>query len=1022
MNLSAPFIKRPVMTILVMTTILFFGIACYKFLPVSDLPTVEYPTIQVTTSYPGASPQTVANTVTTPLEKQFLTIQGIQSISSQSNTGTSTIVLQFALNKDLNSAATDTQAAISRANQQLPKDLPYAPSYNTVNPTDTPILYWAITSAEMTLGDLYDYVDNVVAQQIDLVNGVSQVITYGQPFAVRVRLDPQKLAAKGISFAEAAQAISQANPELPTGILYGPNHEYLINVFGQMDDASLYNKVILKSTEGQIVRVEDVGEAINSLQNDKYYLHYIDQNFDEPCVLLAVQKQLSANAIAVIDQIDALLPKLVRELPGSVTIHDMFDKSQFIRESVADVQLTLSVAIALVVIIIFLYLGTPINSLIPMLALPMSIIGTCVMMYLAGFSIDILSMLAITLSVGFLVDDAIVVLENIVRHVEGGAEPMQAAIDGSREISVTILSMTLSLSCVFIPLLCLGGIVGRILHEFSFTILTAVMISGFISLSLTPMLCSRLIPKKSEETKRTRLEKFSEGFNQKLLSSYSKALDKVIHYKKSVLFSGLACIAGAALLYLHLPQDFMPGDDLGFIEGFSQAQDGTSPFQMMDYQRDVTKLVRARSEVDAMVSVGALPMDNQGLFFIRLKPYKERPPIMQVVQSLFRELFEYPGMQVFFRPLPLLSLQVGTTTSMGDYQLSLQALKAEDLYQYGPLMYQRMQTTPGITQVSTDLRIKEPQLNVEILRDRASILGVSANSIETALKWAYSTSNLSPINEPDNQYYVITETPPQFYSNPIDLSQIYVGTNRGALVPINQVAKITETIGPLSVNHLNGLPSNTISFNLVDMPLSKAILAIQNASDQLLPPRITSTMQGNAEVFLQSFQSLNILLFITVFVIYVLLGILYENFFHPITVMTTLPPAAVGGLLALFVTGNTLSIYGFVGIILLLGIVLKNGIILVDFANEAVRHGKSPEESVLYACKTRFRPILMTTISALMGAVPIALGIGGSTAQSRRPLGYVIIGGLVVSQLLTLFLTPVVYIYIERLREWRRAP
>lgn len=1017
MNLSGPFIKRPVMTTLVMATILFFGLLSYKALPVSDLPTVQYPTIQVTTSYPGAIPLTVASTVTSPLEKQFLTIQGIMSISSTSMAGESNIVLQFNLDKDLASAATDTQAAISRAGPQLPPNLPYNPVYNTVNPTDNPILYWGITSEQMTLGQLWEYVDNIIAQQINIVPGVSQVLVYGQPFAVRVRLDPQKLAARGLGFNEVAQIIASQNQELPTGLLYGEHREFLLNVEGQIFDAEDYNNLIIKTDNGQIVRVKDVGVAIDSLQNDKYYLHYVDKDRNEPCVVIGVQKQISANALAVIEDINALLPKLTSELPGSIKIYDLFDKGKFIEESVDDVELTLFVAIFLVIVIIFIYFGTPINTLIPMVALPMSIIGCFIMMGLFGFSIDILSLLAITLSVGFLVDDAIVVLENIVRHVEMGVEPMEAALTGSKEISVTIFSMTLSLCCVFIPLLFMEGIVGRVLKEFAFTIFTAVLISGFISLSLTPLLCSRLIPSKSGGKPKTRMELFSEKVNQTLIDYYMKALDVAMQWKKTILLGGLACFVLTIALYFQLPKDFMPGDDLGFIEGFTQARDGTSPFQMIEYQKLVTELIQKHPEVSSFVSVGAVPMDNQGMMFIGLTPFHKRRGINDICREMYAQATQIPGVQSFFKPLPLITLQVGTSTAMGDYQFTMQTIDPNDLFEYGPQMYQKMQSIPGLTQVSTDLRIQEPQLNIQILRDRAQIMGVSCQDIENAFKWAYSTSNLSPISKPENLYYVITETTPEFYRDPSDLSQIYVQSSSGDMVPLNQVVKVEETVGPLSINHLNGLPSNTISFNLKDTPLSVAIERINAAAKELLPHQITYTMQGTAQVFQESFASLNVLLMITVFLIYILLGILYENFLHPLTVMTTLPPAAMGGLLSLYLTGNSLSLYGFVGIILLLGIVLKNGIILVDFANEGLKT-MPPLEAILHACRTRFRPILMTTISALMGAVPIALGLGGSTAQSRRPLGFVIIGGLILSQLLTLFLTPIVYLYIQRIFEW----
>jgi HAE1 family hydrophobic/amphiphilic exporter-1 len=1015
-NISALFIHRPIMTILVMAAILFFGMLSYQALPVSDMPNVEYPTVQVTASYPGADPNTMTNSVTVPLEKKFTTVQELVSMASTTNTGSTTIVLQFTLDRSIDAAAQDVQAAINQASQQLPQNLPYAPTYTKVNPSDTPILFLAVMTETLTLGDLYDYANTVIAQQINIVPGVSQVIVYGYPYAVRVQVDPQKLAAKGLGLYEVGNIIKSQNPYIPVGTVFGGRTEYTIDVDGQIGTAGGYNPIILKNDNGAITRLQDVGWALDSIQEDKFYAHYVTDKKDIASIIVAVQKQPGANALTIIDQINIMLPKLLRELPGSVEVIRFFDKSEFILESVADVQLTVLVAFILVVIIIFLYLGRPMNTLIPTLALPMSIVGTFIFMYLFNFSIDILSLLAISLSIGFLVDDAIVVLENIVRHVEMGEEPMQAALNGSREICFTVLSMTLCLISVFIPMLFMGGIVGKIFFEFAVTIVTAVLISGMISLSLTPMLCSRLVPPKHESDKKTRVERMSEKLNETLVKKYEKSLNFLLGHRMIVVLVGVAAMVGGVFLFQKLPKDLFPPDDLGLIQGLTQTKDGTSTFQMIENQKILTSMIRDNPNIEAIHSVGAYPVDNQGLLYIHLKPYKKRLPMPVMIRDLYAQLYELPGVKTFLKSVPLINLQVGATTISGDYQYTLQSLNPKDLYPNAVTFYQKLRNTPGFLQVYSDLQVNQPQLQIHIQRDKASLLGITASDVENALSNAFADYNLSPINEPENQYYVIMEVLPKFYRDPSQLSQIYLRSSSGYMVPLIEVVTMTEGVGPLTINHINGISSVTISFNL-SIPLDRAITILNQLAADVLPQSVTGNVQGTASVFQSSFADMTFLLLITFFVIYIILGILYENFFHPITVMTTLPPAALGGLATLLFTQNTLSMYALVGIILLLGIVLKNGIILIDFANEGIEKGKSPHDAILHACTTRFRPILMTTISALMGAVPIALGIGGLTAQSRRPLGLVIVGGLIFSQLLTLYLTPVVYLYLEWLKE-----
>jgi HAE1 family hydrophobic/amphiphilic exporter-1 len=1017
MNLSEIFIRRPVATTLVMLSVLFFGIMAYLRLPVSDLPSVEYPAITVSVSYPGANPDTIADNVVSPLERQFLTIDGLQTIVSQSTTGSGTIVLQFDLNKSIDSAAIDVQTAITEAAPQLPADLPYSPTYSKSNPATTPILYFALSSSTMPLHDMYSFANTIIGERLSTVSGVAQVTTYGAPYAVRIRVNPQKIAAKSIGIDEVATAIQNQNIQIPTGTLYGDKREYTIAVDGQLLTASLYDNIIIKNDNGAIVRVRDIGYALDSLSNDKQYTRFQTPDSDTNCIVIAVQTQPGTNTMSVIKAIYGILPELESALPGSVKLNTLFDKSEFIKEAVDDVEFTLLIAFGLVVFVIFIYLGKALDTLIPALALPMSIMGTFVVMSALGYSVDILSLMAITLSIGFLVDDAIVVLENIVRHVEEGKSPLQAALDGSKQISFTIISMTLSLSSVFIPLLFMGGIIGRLFHEFAVVIVCAMLISGFVSLSLTPMLCSRFVPPRNGLASPSMVERFSKRLNQTLLSSYEKALKVILHHPKTTLAVGIFSVILSVTTFKLLSTDFLPPSDIGFVVVHSQATDGTSPFQMIRYQEKLSNLARKNPYIESIVSLGSIPDDNKGIMFIRLKPYKERPPIEQIIHSMHTDMAQVPGLQVFLKSLPLIDLQVSTTDISAPYQYTLKSIDSEALYKSAEIMLEKIKNAPQFTSVSTDLELQQPQLNVRILRDKASVLNVSAQNIENALSLAFAGTNLSPINYPDNEYYAIMEVEPKFYRDPAILSQLYLRSSTGKLVPLNSVTEMSEGVGPLNINRINGLPAVNIFFNTNKIPLGNAIQKLDELARNNLPASVNGQVQGTADVFRASFANLNTLLLVTFFLVYIILGILYENFFHPITVMSTLPPATLGGLLTLVLFNQPLSLYAFVGLILLLGIVMKNGIILVDFANESVIAGKTPEEAITHACLARFRPIVMTTFSALMSAIPIAVGMGGMTAQGREPLGLVIIGGLIISQILTLFLTPVIYLYLETLRE-----
>lgn len=1018
MNPSRLFIERPVMTILVMLTLAFFGIIAYRALPVSNLPDVDFPTIQVTVSYPGASPETVATNVVVPLEQQFTTIEGLQTMSSTSYTGSATIVLRFNLDRNIDLAAPDVQQAISAAGPQLPKDLPYAPTYTKTNPTATPILILVVTSETMTLGDLYNYAYVVLAQHLNIVEGVSQVQTYGSPYACRLRVDPDKLHARNLGLDDAASLIKAANVNQPLGTLFGTKREYTVNATGQLFTAKDFNPVIIKNEDGSIVRFSDIGQAIDSTQDDKYFFRFYDKQDNKPMVALGIRKDPSANTLDVIDKINAILPQLRAEIPGSVEIVRVYDQSDYISESVHEVQFTLLIAILLVVFVIFIYLGKVRDTLIPIIAIPMSLLGTCVIMYFMGFTIDTLSLLAITLSIGFLVDDAVVVLENIVRHIELGETPMQAALNGSKEIAFTVLSMTLSLCMIFIPLIFMAGLLGRILHEFAVTIVTAVVISGFVSLTLTPLLCSRFLPPFDEKKKKNRLERFSDALNHGVLRLYEPSLEWVLKHKPLILFGGIASLVLSLFILIKMPKDFMPAQDSGMLQGFVHTIDGTSPFLIADIMDDLSKILADDPNIENVTSVGANPQDNEGIMYIRLKPYKERLSLIPLLRHLMPKVSQIPGASVYLRPLPIINLQVGTSTSKAGYQYTLLSLQSNDLYDIGPKMEEKMKTLTSIADVNSDLDIDQPQVNIEILRDKASVYNITAQEIETALQYAYATTNLTPINTASYQFYGIMEVFPHFYRDPGQLPQLWLRSGSD-MVPLSAITKVTEGLGPLTVNHINGLPSATIAFNLAgNTPLTTAIDDIKKAAQNLLPPTVTGSIQGTANIFVQSFANLQILLIIALFIIYVILGILYENFFPPITVMSTLPPAALGGILSLLVFGLPLSLTAFIGFIMLLGIVMKNGIIMIDFANHTrVDEKKSIHEAIHHACMVRCRPILMTTFAAMMGAVPIALGLGGMSADSRRPLGIVIVGGLIFSQILTLYLTPVIYVYIETLHE-----
>ena len=1008
MNLSEIFIKRPVMTTLVMLGILLFGVIAYKALPVSDLPSVDYPTIVVSASLAGATPETMASAVATPLERQFSTIPGVSSMTSSNSQSSTQITLQFDLSRDIDGAAQDVQSAIALAQRQLPPGMPSPPSYRKVNPADQPVLFIALTSSTLPLYTLDEYAETMLAQRISMVDGVAQVQVYGsQKYAVRVQLDPNLLASRGIGIDDVQDAISSANVNLPTGTLYGMNKSYTIQANGQLLNADAYKGIIVAYRNGHPVRLDELGDVLDDVQNNKTAAWFVDKRG----MILAVQRQPGTNTVAVVNAVKSFFPAFREKLPASVQMQILFDRSQSIQASVLDVKHTLLIALTLVVLVIFIFLRNVSATVIPSLALPMSLIGTFALMWRLGYTLDNLSLMALTLSIGFVVDDAIVMLENIVRHMEMGETPMEAAFNGSREISFTILSMTLALVAVFIPVMFMGGIIGRLFREFSVTITIAILISGFVSLSLTPMLSSRFL-RSSREERRGRFYTASERGFQKMLALYGRGLKWSIKHMGFTLGYSIVILALTLFLFVKIPKGFFPSEDTGRLQGGTLAQEGVSFNAMVQHQQAAMSVLRNDPNVEAfMSSVGS---SNQGNLFIRLVPRsKRRLNPDQIIQELRPKFAQIPGLNVFLQNLPPISF--GTRMSQSQYQYTLQGTDTDELYRMAQLMTDRMRGMKDLQDVTSDLFIRSPKVNVAIDRDKASALGVSAGQVESALADAYASGQISTIYAPNNEYWVILELQPKYQVDPANLTSLYVHSSSGQLVPLRAVADISQSIGPASVNHLGQLPAVTISFNLAPgIALGTAVNEVQQLGRQILPADISTSFQGTAQAFKSSQVGLGILLIVAILVIYLVLGILYESFIHPVTILSALPFAGFGALVTLLVFNVQLSIYAFVGVIMLVGLVKKNGIMMIDFALDAQRNeGKAPAEAIYEACMIRFRPIMMTTMSALMGTLPIAVGFGAGS-EARRPLGLAVVGGLLFSQFLTLFVTPVFYLYMDR--------
>lgn len=1024
MNLSEPFIRRPVMTAVLTLSVVLFGTLSYRQLPVNDLPPVDYPVIQVFVGYPGASPDTIANNIATPLERQFMQINGLEVVTSTSTQGVATLTLQFALEKNIDAAATDVQTAISQAIGSLPADLPSPPTYSKTNPNDQPIMYIALTSDSVTPGQLYDYASTQVGQRMSILPGVSQVNVYGTKSAIRIKADPSAMWARGISIDDLSAAIKSGTSYTGAGQLDSGSGTAILRPQGQLETAEQYSNLIVGGTSGAPVYLRDVAEVKDSVQDERVNMRFWVRGYSVPSatVIVAVNRRAGANAVEVASSIRQILPQLSNELPGSIRITPIYDRSLSIVHSVTDVQTTLVIAFVLVVMVIFAFLGRATDTLIPTVALPLSLLITFMAMNALGYSLDNLSLMALTLAIGFLVDDAIVFLENTVRRMERGEQPFEAAINSAKEISFTILSMTISLAAVFIPLVFMSGLVGRIFREFAITIVIAILASGLVSLTLTPLMCARLLKARGEGAKRTWMERVIGGIEKRVLALYGDSLWWFLKHRWISPVIWVICLAGTIWLFVLVPKAFLPPGDSSVIFGAFIAREGSSPAQMRELQNRVDETLRQDQNVITdftLTGATGFLASNQGITFTFIRPPEERKPIEEVTAEMMGKLNSIPGVLTFLRPFPVLEISTGVTSQQqGQYAFAVSGANPNEVYDVSQKLLAKLMTYPGFLTVSSDYYHNTPNVNIDLRRDQAKTYGVSEARILALLRNAYSQNYLYLIKKPEDQYQVILEIEDAARSNPEDLAKLYIRSDDGQrLVPLGELVTWNTTLGPQTVNHLNQFTSVTLFFNLKPgVALGDATNFITKSAAEIVPPGVRAELVGEAQTFSSTVTSLTFLMGLAVFVMYVILAILYESYVHPLTVLSTLPTALVGGLLTLLVFGQEASLYAFVGMFMLMGIVKKNGIMIVDFARHRVEAGERADQAIHDASMDRFRPILMTTLAAVFGALPIALGFGADGA-SRRPLGLVVVGGLVISQFITLYITPVIYLYLERFQE-----